>query len=171
MAVTPFIEEKKISARLREFAERLELARKETGLTQKETGLTQKDLTEQCGTSQKVQSGYERGVVAPKIDYLFKLEQLEIDTRLLLFGDYEQRLYELSSLEQTLLDLFRQMSSQMQLQALGLLIAQIAEEKAANGDSNSNSALIAGKQSIKTIQKKIINTGVIYVETLNIAEK
>ena len=147
MAVTPFIEEKKVSARLRKFAERLELARKETGLTQK-------DLAEQCGTSQKVQSGYERGVVAPKIDYLFKLEQLEIDTRLLLFGDYEQRLYELSSLEQTLLDLFRQMSSQMQLQALGLLIAQITEEKAANGDSNSNSALIAGKQSIKTIQKK-----------------
>ena len=147
MAVTPFIAEKNVSARLRKVAERLVLARKETGLTHK-------DLAEQCGTSQKVQSGYERGVVAPKIDYLFKLEQLGIDTRLLLFDDYEQRLYELSSLEQTLLDLFRQMSSQMQLQALGLLIAQITEEKAANGDSNSNSALIAGKQSIKTIQKK-----------------
>ena len=84
MAIKPFLEEKEVSARLQKFANRLELARKEIGLTQKE-------LAEQCGTSQKVQSGYERGIVAPKVDYLFKLEQMGINTRVLLFGD--QHLY------------------------------------------------------------------------------
>ena len=145
MAIKPFLEEKEVSARLQKFANRLELARKEIGLTQKE-------LAEQCGTSQKVQSGYERGIVAPKVDYLFKLEQMGINTRVLLFGD--QHLYELNSREQTLLELYRQMNDHMQLQTLGLLLARITEGNTPNGDNNSNSALIAGIQSIKTSQKK-----------------
>ena len=91
------------------------------------------------------------GFVAPKVDYLFKLEQMGINTRVLLFGD--QHLYELNSREQTLLELYRQMNEHMQLQTLGLLLARITEESTPNGDNNSNSALIAGIQSIKTSQK------------------
>ena len=51
MAIKPFIEEEKVSAQLRKFAERLELARKEAGLTQK-------DLAEQCVFSINVKSVY-----------------------------------------------------------------------------------------------------------------
>ena len=138
-------EENSLSAQLMMFGHRLKIAREKAGLTQKE-------LAEQFGTSQRVQSGYERGIVAPKVDYLFKLEQMGINTRLLLFGD--QHLYELNSREQTLLELYRQMNEHMQLQTLGLLLARITEGNTPNGDNNSNSALIAGIQSIKTSQKK-----------------
>ena len=83
------------------------------------------------------------------------------------FGD--QHLYELNSREQTLLELYRQMNEHMQLQTLGLLLARITEGNTPNGDNNSNSALIAGIQSIKTSQKKTVNTNVIYVGEVNIS--
>lgn len=138
-------EENPLSTKLMTFGNRLKAAREKAGLTQKE-------LAEQFGTSQRVQSGYERGVVAPQIDYLFKLEQLGIDTRTLLFDD--QGLYKLDNREQTIMDLYREADEKTQLQVLALLVERAMGKVPTQGDSNSNSALFAGKQSIKTIQKK-----------------
>ncbi|MDO4643457.1 MAG: helix-turn-helix domain-containing protein [Cardiobacteriaceae bacterium] len=123
------------------FGSKLEIARKKIGLTQKE-------LAERCGTSQRVQSGYERGIVAPKLDYLFKLAQQGIDIRSLLFDDHN--LYTLDSREQTVIELYRQATIEVQLQTLEVLASQAARRDG----TNSNSALIAGSQSITIIKKK-----------------
>ena len=138
-------EENPLSAKLLMFGHRLKTAREKAGLTQTE-------LAEQFGTSQRVQSGYERGVVAPKVDYLFKLESLGINTRALLFDD--QGLYKLDNIEQTIMDLYRKADEQTRLQVLGLLVEKAMGRTSAPSETNSNSALIAGKQTIKTIQKK-----------------
>lgn len=119
----------------------------------KQMSLTQQHLAESIGTSQKVQSGYERGDAIPKIDYLFRLADVGFDIQQLLFAGENQGIYVLEHQEQTVLDLYRQANDSTKLQVLALLAGGNANQTEMNhqqGDLNQNVALIAGKQSIKT---------------------
>lgn len=122
----------------------------------KQQQLTQQELAESIGTSQKVQSGYERGEAIPKIDYLFRLEKAGFDIQRLLFAGESQGIYVLDHQEQTVLDLYRQADDATKLQVLALLASGNAAQpkiKQQSGDLNQNAALIAGKQTIKTKKK------------------
>ena len=139
--------EEQTTRRLMLFGQRLENQRKIRKLTQT-------DLAKQCQTSQRVQSGYELGKVAPKLDYLFKLEVLGFDIQSLLFGGELQGIYVLDSREQTVMDLYREASAEAQLQVLALLAGQSLSKDDASTKMNSNTAVFAGKQSIKNTKKK-----------------
>lgn len=132
---------------LNTFGQRLETQRKKLNMTQTE-------LATLCATSQRVQSGYERGLVAPKLDYLFKLDKLGFDVQSLLFAGEHQGVYILDSREQTVIDLYRQASIEVQLRVLELLAAQAVRQPDSHHTVNSNVAVLAGKQSIKTIGKQ-----------------
>lgn len=139
--------EEQTARRLMLFGQRLENQRKLMKLTQTE-------LAKQCHTSQRVQSGYELGKVAPKLDYLFKLDALGFDIQSLLFGREQQGIYVLESREQTVMDLYREAPAEAQLQVLALLAGQSLGKDGASTNVNSNTAVFAGKQSIKSSKKK-----------------
>lgn len=135
-----------LTAKLRTFGETLASQRKKRGVKQKE-------LATQCEVSQRAQSTYERGEVAPKVDYLFKLLALGYDVQSLIAG--EGKLYELTASEQTVIELYRQSPIEIQMAVLEMLAAQVVNPK--NGDviNNTNQALLAGIQSNQTKIKKI----------------
>lgn len=119
----------------------------------KQIGLSQKDLAEKIGTSQKMQSSYERGDTIPKMDYLFKLADIGFDVQQLLFAGENQGIYVLEHQEQTMLDLYRQANTESKLEAMALLASGNAHKskiKQQGGDLNQNVALIAENQIIKT---------------------
>ena len=90
-------------------------------LLRKKKGLKQKELSDLCEISQRAQSAYERGDVAPKIDYLFKLQELgfNIQTLLSSYGTYE-----LDAREQTIINLYRQANIETQMKVLEILADQ-----------------------------------------------
>lgn len=117
------------------------------GNQRKKLNLTQKELAEDIGTSQRIQSGYERGKVAPQLDYLFKLADRGFDIQKLLFQGEDQGIYVLENKEQTIIDLYRQSDTETQLRVLEVLAGGAAKRQTA--PENQNIALIAGKQTIK----------------------
>lgn len=116
----------------------------------KKRGIKQKDLANACQISQRAQSTYENGTVAPKVDYLFKLQSLGYDVHRLIAED---SLYELTSTEQTIMDLYRASSPQVQMAVLEILAAQ-AIRPTQNITNNTNQASIAGVQSNQTTNIK-----------------
>lgn len=133
-----------VGQRLQLFGQRLAAGRKKRGLRQK-------DLAELCETSQRVQSGYERGDVAPKIDYLFKLDALGYNIHELVAND-KDAFYMLNNREQTVLDLYREATAETKLAVLEILVANALNES--DIGSQSNQANIAGVQAnIKKVKK------------------
>lgn len=133
-----------LTTKLRAFGEMLVSQRKKRGVKQKE-------LAELCEVSQRAQSAYERGEVAPKIDYLFKLSAHGYDIQSLIAG--EGKLYELTASEQTIIDLYRQSPIEIQMAVLETLAAQAANTSGSILN-NANQALITGFQSNQTKIKK-----------------
>ncbi len=113
----------------------------------KKKGLTQQELATHLNISQRVQSGYERGDVAPKLDYLFKLSEVGFDIPTLLFAGENQGIYALDPQEQTVVNLYRQADTEVKLHVLESLAGNIANKKE-QGDINQNIAVIAGQQTI-----------------------
>ncbi len=113
----------------------------------KNKNLTQHDIAKTIGISQRVQSGYERGDVAPKLDYLFKLAEVGFDIPTLLFAGESQGIYSLESKEQMLLNLYRQADDAVKLNVLESLLTNTLKQE---GDINQNVAVIAGQQTIIT---------------------
>lgn len=126
------------SSKLKAFGESLVNQRKKRGVKQK-------DLAELCEVSQRAQSTYERGEVAPKIDYLFKLQKHGYDIHSLIVG--EGKLYELTANEQTIISLYRQAPMEVQMFVLETLAAQAAIPQRNHNITNNNQALLAGIQS------------------------
>lgn len=113
----------------------------------KKLNFTQKELADEIGTAQRIQSNYERGKVAPQIDYLFKLAEKGFDIPKLLFQGEEQGFYILDNKEQTIIDLYRKSDSETQLRVLEILAGCVVRQQFTS--KNQNLALIAGKQTIK----------------------
>lgn len=116
----------------------------------KKKGVKQKDLAEACNISQRAQSAYERGEVAPKVDYLFKLQAQGYDIQSLIASG---GMYELDNREKTIIDLYRNSPVEVQMSVLEVLAAQAANPTG-NVTQNSNQAMIAGIQSNKTTNIK-----------------
>lgn len=113
----------------------------------KKLNLTQEELAEDIGTAQRIQSNYERGKVAPQLDYLFKLADRGFDIPKLLFQGEDQGIYVLENKEQTIIDLYRESDAETQLRVLEVLAGGAVKRQTV--PENQNIALIAGKQTIK----------------------
>ncbi len=117
---------------------------------------SQQEIAEMTGTTQNILSKYERGLTSPRLEYLFKLEEIGFDIKnMLITGDNQCMAYTLNHQEKMLIDLFRNTDQALQLQAIGLLatgnsIQNKLEVKKQDGDLNQNSAVIAEKQIIIT---------------------
>lgn len=90
---------------------------------------TQVSLSQQCGISQRVQSGYETGKVAPDVAYLYRLQELGFDICALLSGEAANNLKAQPLLiedeERTLLNLYRQAPNAVQKQIWAFLAEQL----------------------------------------------
>lgn len=142
--------DEEIKIQLSLFSQRLAMQRKAMGLTQEQ-------LSTSLGATQNVQSRYELGTSVPKIDYLIKLAGVGFNVPQLLFANEREGLYALDSQEQTVMELYRQVDTETKLQVLSLLAGGNIKQAVVNqqgGDVNQNTALIAGKQSIKTKKQK-----------------
>lgn len=134
-----------LKQRLRELGEKLAQQRKQKNMKQK-------DLAELCGVSQRVQSGYERGEVAPQVDYLFKLQMNGYDVQSLI-ASQQGALYELSAREQTVLDLYRHAPIELQLQILEQLAGQAVRTKNNEQTNNYTQTAVVGVQNNQQIKK------------------
>lgn len=141
-----------VQNRLEKFGQQLEFQRKNMGYTQEE-------LAKLCGTSQRVQSGYELGKVAPKLSYIYHLAAIGFDIQTLLLAGEHKGIYLLEAQEQTILDLYRQSDSDTKLRTLELLVSAVIQGNRSSlhsdGENLSNSAMIVKNQKNK-IQKKVL---------------
>lgn len=124
----------------------------------KELKLSQQDIALSVGTTQNIQSKFERGLTSPRVEYLYKLENLGFDIQNLIFSKTNEDVYILNKFEKSLMDFFRNADYETQLQAIGLLATGNANQTVMNqkgGDFNqNNSVIITEKQVNKNIQSK-----------------
>lgn len=124
----------------------------------KELKLSQQDIALSVGTTQNIQSKFERGLTSPRVEYLYKLENLGFDIQNLIFSKTNEDVYILNKFEKSLMDFFRNADYETQLQAIGLLATGNTNQTVMNqkgGDFNqNNSVIITEKQVNKNIQSK-----------------